>query len=72
VVGMRPPRMDLHGKRIVLTGPSSGIGRALGVALADKGAVLVAAARRRALLERLAEEVEAAGHQPPIVVDTGP
>jgi short-subunit dehydrogenase len=62
--------MDLHGKQIVLTGASSGIGRALAVALAEEGAILVLAARRRALLDDLAEEVEAAGHQRPIVVDT--
>lgn len=67
---MRTARVDIHGKRVVLTGASSGIGRALAVALADKGAVLVLAARRRALLEGVAEEVEAAGHQPPIVIDT--
>jgi uncharacterized protein len=67
---MRNRRMDLHGKRIVLTGASSGIGRALAIALADKGAILLLAARRRELLDGVASEVEAAGHQRPIVIDT--
>jgi uncharacterized protein len=67
-VGKR--RMDLQGKRIVLTGASSGIGRAMAVALADKGAVLLLAARRRELLEEVASEIEAADHHRPIVIDT--
>jgi len=67
---VRNRRVDLHGKRIVLTGASSGIGRALAIALADKGAILVLAARRRELLDGVASEIEAAGHQRPIVVDT--
>lgn len=67
---MRRQRVDLQGKRIVLTGASSGIGRALAVALADKGAVLLLAARRQELLDEVAAEIEAAGHQRPIVIDT--
>lgn len=62
--------MDLRGSRVVLTGASSGIGRALALALAHKGAELVLAARRRILLERLAEEIAAAGHRRPAIVDT--
>jgi len=67
---MRRRRVDLDGMRIVLTGASSGIGRELAVALAGKGAVLVLAARRRELLDGLAEEIATAGHERPIVVDT--
>jgi uncharacterized protein len=66
---MRRQRVDLDGKRIVLTGASSGIGRELAVALADEGAVLVLAARRRELLDNVAAEIAAAGHVRPIVVD---
>lgn len=46
---------------IVITGASSGIGRAAAVALAKEGARLVLAARRRALLDEVARECEAAG-----------
>jgi len=67
---MRTQRVDLHGKHVVLTGASSGIGRELALALADEGAVLVLAARRRALLEALAAEIGAAGRARPTVVDT--
>jgi len=67
---MRNRRVDLHGKHIVVTGASSGIGRALAMALADKGAILVLAARRRELLDGVAAEIEAEGHQRPIVIDT--
>jgi short-subunit dehydrogenase len=69
-MNMRRQRVDLRGKRIVLTGASSGIGRAMAVALADKGAVLLLAARRQELLQGVAAEIEAAGHQRPIVIDT--
>jgi short-subunit dehydrogenase len=67
---MRRRRVDLHGKRIVLTGASSGIGRELAVALAGKGAVLVLAARRRELLDKVGEDIASAGHERPVVVDT--
>ncbi len=48
-------------KVILLTGASSGIGEALAVALAKKGAILGLLARRKELLEKLAKECEAAG-----------
>jgi short-subunit dehydrogenase len=67
---MRTHRVDLNGKRIVLTGASSGIGREMAVGLADKGAQLVLAARRRDLLDEVADGIEASGHKRPIVIDT--
>jgi 3-dehydrosphinganine reductase len=46
------------GKRVVLTGGSSGIGRSLAVQLVQQGADLVLIARRAGLLEETAAELE--------------
>src|SRR5258708_35659479 len=60
--------INLDGARILLTGASSGIGRATAKRLAARGAHLAVAARRRELLDTLAEEIEVAGHQRPVVL----
>jgi short-subunit dehydrogenase len=52
---------DLAGIRIILTGASEGIGRALALALASRGARLVLAARDRQRLESLAQECRTRG-----------
>lgn len=46
-----------HGKIAVVTGASSGIGRAIAVTLADRGATVIGLARRRELLDELADEL---------------
>lgn len=48
-------------KVVFLTGASSGIGEALAVAIAKKGAIVGLLARRKELLTRLAAECESAG-----------
>ena len=53
--------MDWKDKVVLLTGASSGIGEALAVALAKKGAILGLVARREELLADLAARCEAAG-----------
>jgi len=51
----------MKGRRIILTGASEGIGRALALALAARGARLALAARDRQRLESLAQECRALG-----------
>ncbi len=51
----------MQGRRIILTGASEGIGRALALALAERGARLALAARDRQRLESLAQECRARG-----------
>src|ERR1041384_7767941 len=51
----------LKGRRIILTGASEGIGRALALELASQGARLSLAARDRERLESLAQECRARG-----------
>ena len=68
LAGMRPmPRwpartsIDLRGKRILLTGASSGIGAVAAERLAAEGATVIAVARRENLLAELVDRISAAG-----------
>ncbi|MEZ5425706.1 MAG: SDR family NAD(P)-dependent oxidoreductase [Pyrinomonadaceae bacterium] len=49
------------GKVVLLTGASSGIGEALAIAMAEKGAKVGLLARRREMLKPIAERIEASG-----------
>ena len=53
--------LDLKSKTAVVSGASTGIGRAIAKALALEGVRVVAIARRKDLLEQLEQEVHAAG-----------
>jgi len=50
--------MDLKNKRVLITGASSGIGKALAVELGEKGAHLILSARSRAPLEKLSKLIK--------------
>lgn len=54
-------QQSLSGKTAIITGASSGIGRATAVALAQAGAAVAVQARRENLLNQLAEEIVSAG-----------
>jgi 3-oxoacyl-[acyl-carrier protein] reductase len=61
--------LDLKSKTAVVTGASIGIGRAIAKGLALEGVRVVAVARRKDLLEKLVQEVEAAGGAAVIAVE---
>jgi 3-oxoacyl-[acyl-carrier protein] reductase len=60
--------LQLEGKTALVTGASMGIGRAIAKALAAEGVKVVAVARRLELMQAMADEVEAARHPRPIVL----
>jgi len=68
LTGMRPPlrvpgptRISLRGKRVLITGASSGIGEAGAERFAQEGAEVIAVARRADLLDALTERITDAG-----------
>lgn len=52
---------DMHGKNVLVTGASSGLGRHFATVLARAGARVAVAARRTEQLDRLAEEIAGSG-----------
>src|SRR4051812_33081265 len=63
-------RRQLAGLRVLITGASQGIGRALAVAAARRGLKVLAAARSEELLRELAQEVrQTGGHLETVVAD---
>ena len=62
----RKPAVSLAGKRVLVTGASQGIGRALAVAFARAEARLVLAARREDLLKELADDLPNGGEVLPL------
>ncbi|MGZ5177298.1 MAG: SDR family NAD(P)-dependent oxidoreductase [Burkholderiales bacterium] len=63
--------MDLHltGRTALVTGASMGIGRAIAKGLAAEGVKVAIAARRRNLLDELANEITAAAGAKPVIIE---
>src|SRR2546425_12975567 len=57
----KPMAGTLEGKVAIITGASSGIGRAAAMVFAREGAKVVLAARRAEAGQKVAEEIQAAG-----------
>jgi thioester reductase-like protein/NADP-dependent 3-hydroxy acid dehydrogenase YdfG len=57
------PRGPLHGRHVIITGASSGIGRASAIAVAERGATVFALARNADALDALVADIRAKGGQ---------
>ena len=55
------PYRNLTGKRVLITGASQGIGRALAVEAARRGCKVIAAARKQDLINELVAEIQSVG-----------
>ena len=60
--------LQLKGRTALVTGASTGIGRAIAAMLAGEGVRMAVVARRRELLETLSQEVAAAGGSAPAII----
>ncbi|HTY31724.1 SDR family oxidoreductase [Mycobacterium sp.] len=57
------PKAPLRGRHVIITGASSGIGRASAIAVAERGATVFALARNADALDALVAEIRAGGGQ---------
>ncbi len=57
------PEGPLVGKHVIITGASSGIGRASAIAVAERGATVFALARNGEALDELVAEIRESGGQ---------
>ena len=60
-IQMKASPQSLEGKVVLVTGASSGIGRATAIELAKRGARVVASARRQAEIDAVVAEINGAG-----------
>ena len=60
--------LQLKGRTALVTGASTGIGRAIAAMLAGEGVKMAVVARRRELLETLSKEITAAGGSAPAII----
>src|SRR5688500_10341721 len=55
--------MQLSSKKVLLTGATGGLGRAIAIALAGRGAELILSSRKAEELDALAKELPGDGHR---------
>lgn len=62
--------LKIKDKTALVTGASTGIGRAIAKALAAEGVHVAVSARRVNLLETLSQEIVAAGGKQPVIIES--